>query len=476
MKKLFFFASAMAMSMSMMAAVDFRYLPTAGDKNAAGTEFTTKDKVEVGAGEKLVEGTNFTVYNAYKTTYKVVGMMTDTAYSHLQIGDVTVDYTTQRIQGQDNPTAGGANPVIDMKCPNQGACFKVNVKKDGYLYVAVKSTPNKQQFVFEGVAENNGVVAGTMIGFQYLSMSRNTGAEFGKPNGGICVEYVGKGDINELMAPPAMPCTVLGGNYTINGVGVLCVPVYAEAENYIVGTAGSKMMACGFGFSEEKVDVKAIGSKGILAQKPDYTGEDNYDDVVLTDAQYLAKQDCSDAPIFLRAKIPANEALDTLAVWNTGVKDGNKTNEDGSPKLKASINMTGYVFGEGIESQFIAMAKSGAYYVLQVDKLKKFDVIFLAGKVNGWTTAEGYKGGYGQTEDIKGITDNACYQITGFDAGKPDQKCTVQALDCLTGEELTALEDAKVMQTAKKVIGADGQLQLIMADGTVYNALGTIVK
>ena len=64
-----------------------------------------------------------------KTTYKVVGMMTDTAYSHLQIGDITVDYTTQRIQGQDNPTAGGANPVIDMKCPNAGACFKVNVKK-----------------------------------------------------------------------------------------------------------------------------------------------------------------------------------------------------------------------------------------------------------------------------------------------------------------------------------------------------------
>lgn len=64
MKKVFFLASAVAASMSMMAAVDFHYLPTAGDKNAAGTEFTSTDKVAVTAGEKLVEGTNFTVYNA----------------------------------------------------------------------------------------------------------------------------------------------------------------------------------------------------------------------------------------------------------------------------------------------------------------------------------------------------------------------------------------------------------------------------
>ena len=469
MKKLFFFASALAMSMSMTAGVDFHYLPTAGDKNAAGTEFTTKDKVEVAAGEKLVEGTNFTVYNAYKTTYKVVGMMTDTAYSHLQIGDVTVDYTTQRIQGQDNPTAGGANPVIDMKCPNAGACFKVNVKKDGYLYVAVKSTPNKQQFVFEGVEEANGTVDGTMVGFQYLSMSRNTGEDFGKPNGGICVEYVGTGEYNELLAPPAMPCTVLGGNYTTNGVGVLIVPVYAEAENYIVGTAGSKMMACGFGFSKEKVEVKAIGSKGIKALKPDYTGEDNYEDVVLTDTKYLVKQDCSDAPIMLRAKIPANEACDSVSIWNTGVSDG-------KGGIKASVNMTGYVWADGVEPQFIAMSKSGNYYVLQVDKLKKFNVSFLAGKVSGWDEKAGYKGKYGQTVDIKDITANACYQITGFDAAKKDQLCTVQALDCLTGEELTAIENTTATKVARKVITADGQLQLVMADGTVFNVLGTVVE
>ena len=463
MKKVFFLASAIAASMSMMAAVDFHYLPTAGDKTAAGLEFTTSDKVEVPAGEKLAEGENFTVYNAYKTTYKVVGMMTDTAYSHLQLGDVTVDYTIQRIQGQDNPTAGGGNPVIEMSCPNAGACYKIDVKKDGYLYVAVKSTPNKQQFVFEGVSEQAGIVAGSMVGFQYLSMSRNTsGAVFGNPDGAVCVKYVGDKD-NYLLAPPAMPCTVVGGNYTVNGIGVLCVKVFAEAETYIVGTAGSKMMACGFGFSETEVEVKAIGSKGIKTLKPDYTGEDNYDDVVLTDASYLMTQDCSEAPIMLKAKIPAETAADD-AIWNR-TKDG-----------KASVNVTGYVTAEGADPKFIAMSKSGSYYVLQVDGLKEFNVRFLAGTVTALTEEGGYRGAYGDTEEIKNVKADACYQIDGFDATKKDVACTVKTLDCATGEEITAIDQVESLQVSKKVIGADGQLQLIMADGTVYNVLGTMVK
>ena len=93
MKKIFFLAAAMAASMSLMAQVEFHYLPTAGDKNAAGVEFTKSDKVEVAAGEQFIAGENFDVFNAYKTTYKVVGMVTDTAYSHLQIGDVVVTTT-----------------------------------------------------------------------------------------------------------------------------------------------------------------------------------------------------------------------------------------------------------------------------------------------------------------------------------------------------------------------------------------------
>lgn len=465
MKKVFFLASAIAASMSMMAAVDFKYLPTAGDKSAAGTEFTTKDKVEVTAGEKLAEGENFTVYNAYKTTYKVVGMMTDTAYCKLKIGDVTVDFTTSHIQGQDNPTAGGANPVIDMKCPNAGACFKVDVKKDGYLYVAVKSTPNKQQFAFEGVIESAGQIAGSMLGYQYLTMSNNTtGTPVGTPDGALCVEYQGDAEYNYLQAPPAMPNAVYGSNYSTNGIGVLCIKVYADGSPYIVGTAGSKMMACGFGFSEEAVEVTAIGSKGIKALKPEWEYNDNYEDVVLTNKDNIKVVDCSDAPIMLRAKIPANEAASDSAIWNK-TKDG-----------KASVNMTAYVTTEGADPLFIASSKSGNYYVFQVDKLKKFNVRFLAGTVSALTEEGGYKGAYGDTEEIQNVTADACYQIDGFDAANKEQKCIVKTLDCVTGEEITAIDQVEALQVSKKVIGADGQLQLIMADGTVYNAMGTMVK
>ena len=465
MKKVFFLASAIAASMSMMAAVDFKYLPTAGDKSAAGTEFTTKDHVEVTAGEKLAEGENFTVYNAYKTKYKVVGMMTDTAYCKLKIGDVTVDFTTSHIQGQDNPTAGGANPVIDMKCPNAGACFKVDVKKDGYLYVAVKSTPNKQQFAFEGVVESAGQVAGSMLGYQYLTMSNNTtGTPVGTPDGALCVEYQGDAEYNYLQAPPAMPNAVYGSNYSTNGIGVLCIKVYADASPYIVGTAGSKMMACGFGFSEEAVEVTAIGSKGIKALKPEWEYNDNYEDVVLTNKDNIKVVDCSDAPIMLRAKIPANEAASDSAIWNK-TKDG-----------KASVNMTAYVTTEGADPLFIASSKSGNYYVFQVDKLKKFNVRFLAGTVSALTEEGGYKGAYGDTEEIQNVTADACYQIDGFDATNKEQKCIVKTLDCVTGEEITAIDQVEALQVSKKVIGADGQLQLIMADGTVYNAMGTMVK
>lgn len=451
MKKFFFLAATLVASMSMMAAVDVAYLPTAGDKNAEGTEFDKSNKVAVAAGEKLCEGTNFTVYNAYATTYKAVGMVTDTAYSHLKIGDVVIDYNTVRIQGQDNPTAGGGNPVIDMKCPNAGACFKVNVKADGYLYVAVKTTPNKQQFVFEGVTESNGVVAGTMVGFQYLTMA-NKG--YNEHEGYMCVEYKGAGEYNELMAPPAMPATVAGaGSYSTNGIGVLVVPVYKDAENYIVGTAGSKMMACAFAFSTEKVEVVAQGSKGVV--KNDATTD--YEDVVLTDPKYLVTQNCTEAPIFIRAKIPTNEAADTLAIWNkVNASDG-----------KAAVNVAAWVWNDAVAGKWIQGSKSGSYFVIQVDGMNPVNCVLTSGK-GEWTQNNA------QTVDIIGITDNVCYQITGFDAANAGQKCTVQALDCVTGEELSALEEVETENATIKFI-ENGQLYL-RHNGVVYTVTGTAIK
>lgn len=466
MKKIFFFAAAMAASMSMMAQVDFQYLPTAGDTNAAGVEFNKNDKVSVAAGEVLATGTNFVVKNAYATTYKAVGMLTDTAYAALQIGDVTVDYNTVRIQGQDNPTAGGANPVIEMKTPNAGSCFLLEVNQDGYIYVAVKTTPNKQQFVFESAVESNGVVGGSMVGYEYLMQAN-------KANGTMCVEFTGDAE-NYLLAPPAMPYTYFTSSaFSTNGVGVLAFRVYAEASPYIFGTAGSKMMACGVGFSATPVEVKAIGSKGIKALKPEWTGEDNYDDVVLSDKSAATYKtiNLSERPIFVKVKLPANEvkstytAADTANVWAKVIDDGK-----GGYKLNANIYAWTWGTakdGSSVDGHWLQAAKSGDYYVLQVDGMREFGVVL---NPNG--TWDGNKN-YMQTEDIIQIENDICVRVGDVPADE-NTKCGVVMLDCLTGEPTTAVENVEAAM-GEKFIGRDGQLY-IRSNGHVYNVLGAVVE
>ena len=459
MKKIFFLAAAMAASMSLMAQVEFHYLPTVGDKNAAGTEFNKSDKVEVAADELFIAGENFEVYNAYKTTYKAVGMVTDTAYSHLKIGDVVVDYNKERIQGQDNPTAGGANPVVDMACPTQGACYKVKVKKDGYLYVAVKSTPNKQQFAFEGVAEANGVIAGTYVGFKYLTMSVNPKENdpIGNPDGAIMVEYKGEPTYNQLLSSAPMPYAVVrDGSYSTSGIGVLTLPVYADAETYIVGTAGSKMMACGFAFSENPVEVVALGSEVVME---DATTK-KYDDVVLTNEANITVFDCSKDPIMLKVSIPEEEKSEE-AIWN-------KVDSVG----KAAVNMSAWVWADGVNGSFRTMVKSGNNFVLQIDDLTQFNVLFVSGKVDSW---DGIKP-HAQTEDVNNVTADGCYKITNFDPANAEQKCKAVAVDCLTGDELTGIADVVADGEAKAVkVIENGQL-IIIKVGVKYNVLGTVVE
>lgn len=464
MKKIFSFVAAVAASMSMMAAVDFQYLPTAGDR------FNTSDKVAVAADEVLAQGTNFTVKNAYATTYKAVGVLTDTAYAALQIGDVTVSYLDSRIQGQDNPTAGGANPVIEMKTPNAGACYKLDVTRDGYIYVAVKTTPNKQQFVFESVAEVNGVVGGSMVGYQYLMQAN-------KANGTMCVEFTGDAD-NYLLAPPAMPYTYFTSSaFSTNGVGVLAFRVYAEASPYIFGTAGSKMMAVGVGFSETPVEVKAIGSKGIKALKPEWTGEDNYDDVVLTDktASTYKTVNLSERPIFVKVALPANEvkskyaAEDTTNIWAKVIVDKAAT-ETTPATYKLNANIYAWVWGkdkEGadVDGKWLQAAKSGNYYVLQLDGYSEVGIVLNAdGNWDG--------GNRHQTVDIAGVTSDICVRVG--DVPADNQKCEVVMLDCLTGEPTTAVENVEAAM-GEKFIGRDGQLY-IRSNGHVYNVLGAVVE
>ncbi len=459
MKKIFILAASVLASVSMMAQVDFQYLPTVDDQPTGVEAPFGSDKVKVPAGTVLAEGTNFTVKNAYETTYKAVGMMTDTAYCQLQLGDVTVDYRNERIQGQDNPTAGGGNPVLEMKAPNAGACYLVEVKADGWLYVAVKTTPNKQQFVFESVVNNEGNVAGTMVGYQYLMQAN-------KENGTMSVEFVGDAELNQLMAPPAMPYTYFTDkSFSTNGVGVLAVRVYKDGSPYIVGTAGSKMMACGFGWSAEEVEVKAIGLKNYTDKEGN---AQNYEDVVLSDktAETYKTITLDEAPFFVKAQMPKNESeLDsTKNIWNKAI-------DDGKGGIKAANKMYAKMWGvkkDGTteEGRMLEAAKSGSNFVFQIDGMKEYNIILSADAE--LSDIENH-----QTVEITGLDDDLCVRVGDV----PESgKCDAIILDCLTGDEIKddALENVIIEQESDKFI-KDGHLY-IRNNGVIYNAVGSVVK
>ena len=470
MKKLFILAATVMASVSMSAAVTFTYLPG----EAAG--FTESDSL-VAEKTVFIDNDCMTVKNAYESKYKLVGMMTDTAYAALRIGDVTVDYTRKSIQGTTNPTAGGGNPVLDMKAPNAGSCFYVEPKKDGYIYVAVKTTLNKQQFVFQGVVEQNGQVAGYQVGYDYLTMANP--AKFiadnvGKPvPGAISVRVVGQGEINKLLAPSGMINAIAGTNLSVNGVGAMVFKV-RKGVNYLVGTAGSKMMACGFGFSEEMVEVEALGSKNIdhTTEAGAKVTEDNYDNVILSKEENFFTQTYDEQPILVRVALPTNEpANDTTNIWSKYKVD--KRDANGNPTAyKLNANIYAWVWGTKKddtkeEGKWLQAAKSGNYYVLQIDGMKEVNLVLNAD--GAWGDANH------QTDDIKGITGDICVRVGDVPADK-DTKCGHVMLDCLTGEEIKeGFENIEMDGTkAVKFIGNDGKLY-IHCNGVVYNVLGTVV-
>lgn len=236
---------------------EFYYLPMEGDYCSNGM-FSSSSAIAVPANEQFINGTAFDVYNAFETTYRTVGMLA----SGIDFGAVVIDSDFDKgmaaeyepgsyhIQGQVNPkTSKNENLFTAMEAPVSGSCYKVVLHKSGYLYAAVKSTPNKTPFIYN-------TAGGYYVGCKFLSKSINTtGSSFGNPDGVICVEYKGDDANNRLLTPPSKPCEVVGGTYDVMGIGVVCA--YLPAGTYLVGSDGSKMMAVGFGFSEDEEDVYA---------------------------------------------------------------------------------------------------------------------------------------------------------------------------------------------------------------------------
>lgn len=451
MKKLFLIVATIATSMAVMADVDFKYNLTAGDKLADGvTEMSADAKVAVPAGEVMAAGTNFTVTNMYDVEYKAVGVMADTAYSHIDINGTTVDFTTARVQGQTNPSK-----VDGLTMPNgSGACYQLDVTKDGKFIVFVKATRNKQQFVFENVTGAVGTYVATPIQFRYNFMSNNTTETFfGKEEGtnGLAEVFFKGDEGGELHQAPGTPASMYANSgYGIDGCGFMMFDVLKDYSPYVFGTWGSKMMAVGFAFiptaDVETLSIVAKGSTGV-------EGVD-YPDVTLWPAAEEVVSDLSVEPKYfnITATMPEKWMNDTTHGYNA----------ESTTKKKCSA----YIWADGVDGKIYEMTakkndageQTGVFtYTYASAVAEKINVIFING--TDWD------GNPNQTVDVTDLeAGDHCFVVNAQD----DAKATVDR--CGTG-----LENVENLKASAKKMLINGHL-FLKANDMIFNANGKKIR
>ncbi len=446
MKKIFLFAAALMASVSMMADVDFAYNKGEGDVLADGTTTMSATQASIPAGEVMAQGTHFTVKNKFAVDYKTVGVMADTAYSHIDINGTVVDFTNNRVQGQTNPVK-----VDGLTMPSGGACYELTVDQDGYFVVFVKATRNKQQFVFENVTEAAGVAVATPIEFHYNFMSNNTSETFfGKENGtnGLAEVYFKGDEGGELHQAPGTPAAMYANSgYGIDGCGFLMFKVLKDYAPYVFGTWGSKMMAAGFAFVPEA----DFANLSIVA-KGSATAEKTYADATLWPAAEQVISDLSVTPKKFKINATMPEA------WMNDTTRG--YNAESTTKKKCSV----YIWADGVDGKIYEMAAvkdaAGAQtneftYTFESSVAEKINCIFINGTK--------WDGDANQTVDITNLTEGEhCYVVT---AGTG--KATVEACS-------SAVENIELNEVSDKFIH-EGHLY-IQKNGVIYNAMGAIVK
>ncbi|MCQ2348088.1 MAG: hypothetical protein MJZ65_02755 [Paludibacteraceae bacterium] len=455
MKKLFLIVATIATNMAVMADVDFQYNLKAGDKLADGTtEISAEDKVKVPAGEVMAQGTNFTVKNMYEVEYKAVGVMADTAYSHIDINGTEVDFTTNRVQGQTNP-----GKVDGLTMPNgSGACYELDVTKDGKFIVFVKATRNKSQFVFENVTGAVGTYVATPIQFRYNFMSNNTsGKFFGKVDGtdGLAEVFFKGDEGGELHQAPGTPAAMYANSgYGIDGCGFMMFDVLKDYSPYVFGTWGSKMMAAGFAFipAEEVngLSIVAKGSKGVGEGLVDYS------DVTLWPAAEEVVSDLSVEPKYfnITATMPEKWMNDTVAAHGY----------DSTSTTKKKV--WAYIWVDGESGTFYEMTakkndageQTGVFtYTYASAVAEKINVIFVNGK--------NWDGDSNQTVDVTNLEPgDHCFVVKAQD----NAKAIVEG--CGTG-----LENVENLKASAKKMLINGHL-FLKANDMIFNANGKKIR
>jgi hypothetical protein len=122
--------------------------------------------------------------------------------------------------------------------------------------------------------------------------------------------------------------------------------------------------------------------------------------------------------------------------------------------------ISAWVWGEGISDHWATVSKDGEWYVV-TENTSRYNIIFVNG--NDWN------GNANQTEDIKNITQNTCYQLNQ----SGNQKATYTIVDCETS---TDVEDIDSNESQVRKLLYNGALYLIMPNGQVYDVYGNLIR
>ena len=254
MKKIFTLVAMATISLAASAQIENAWV----DASLGGES----EAVAVAAGTVIASSESIDMFQAFDDSYKAVSMTGENDEANV----VTIENAifpvneNKGLQAQSNPTPNNLGTATEgawVGGQNAGAVFGFNVRKDGLLCVFGKLTATKQYYAWEGDVVNS---AASLAAYRLVGHGV-TAVEGVVPT---CDYILPAADGSNLADADAMTAdadkwlkssnviaaaNVIDPNFASgNALGVVVVPVYAEAETYYVNACGSKITSNGFVF------------------------------------------------------------------------------------------------------------------------------------------------------------------------------------------------------------------------------------
>jgi hypothetical protein len=219
------------------------------------------DFASIEEGQVVAESDNVTMRLPYSDTYKSAALAGSTdPYNYIAVNGVEYKAVTG-MTGTGNP----GNPSLD-DAASSGCVYQFDINKDGYLVVFGKFTTNKNYWVWEGLAGQGATAVAYTFGMNYGDEK----IVFSMPADEDGYINESAEDIDRYCNMTSRTTQKIISIYTngedtstsVNGLGVLVFPVYADAENYLVSAQGSKLTCDGGVFlTEEPTQIALVSAE-----------------------------------------------------------------------------------------------------------------------------------------------------------------------------------------------------------------------